>query len=228
MTRSSQKIKSGNRLGRSKLPDTSEVNLLKVLSSPEQYSKFHQICNNNIDIFGSRGSDLRRKIQYRKKNLDKLRTQNPAKFQELLQQRGIVEQTNPAQQDQIPSYSSEESDSESDPESDSESESITVSKPSNEPTHQVVTSSTRALKQVKNMSPSVNKNQNVEYEVEHELNLFHPSFNPEGIIPLYTEKAVTSDKHYLCGKIGIYILCPDIRDFIKSVTVLLSMKATMV
>jgi hypothetical protein len=65
------------------------------------------------------------------------------------------------------------------------------------------------------MSPSVNKNQNVEYEVEHELNLFHPSFNPEGIIPLYTEKAVTSDKHYLCGKIGIYILCPDIRDFIK-------------
>jgi hypothetical protein len=74
--------------------------LLKNLSTPEKYSKFAQVCNTNLELFGTPGSALRKKVQNRRRFLLRLEETDPKAFAELLTESGILLEEDELQQQQ--------------------------------------------------------------------------------------------------------------------------------
>jgi hypothetical protein len=66
------------------LPEETERALLQILCSSQRYvDRHYQVYNQNLSVFGTPGSRLRRRVQDRRRYLEKLRLSKPEVFAQL-------------------------------------------------------------------------------------------------------------------------------------------------
>jgi hypothetical protein len=85
-TRGSTPGSNPTRTSTRSLPDDSEIALLRVLATPQRFLSFWYICEENQLIFGTRGSDLRRRVQNRR---DFLKGRESKEFIQILKARAL-------------------------------------------------------------------------------------------------------------------------------------------